>query len=87
MAVHDGALLGVLQVEQEDGIEHPQHLAFVDVVGMQIADDFAHLRGQVPGGVRGQRLLRLVQVAAQYFLRVGLHAHILTGSKAYSYGP
>ena len=29
---------------------------------MQVADDFAHLRGQVPGGVRGQRLLRLVQL-------------------------
>ena len=27
LAVYDGTLLGVLQVEQEDGIEHPQHLA------------------------------------------------------------
>ena len=62
LAVHDGALLGVLQVEQEDGVEHPQHLALVDVVGVQVADDFAHLRGQVPCGVQGQRLLRLVQL-------------------------
>jgi len=62
LAVHDGVLLGVLQVEQEDGIEHAQHLTFVDVVGVQVADDFAHLRGQVPCGVQGQRLLRLVQL-------------------------
>ena len=44
LAVKDGTILGVLQVEQEDGIEHAQHLAFVDVIGMQIADDFAHFR-------------------------------------------
>ena len=62
LAVNDGELLGVLQVEQEDGVEHPQDLALVDVVGVQVADDFAHLRGQVPCGVRGQRLLRLVQL-------------------------
>ena len=49
LAVPDGALLSVLQVEQEDGVEHPQHLALVDVVGVQVADDFAHLRGQVHG--------------------------------------
>jgi len=44
LSMHDGALLGVLQVEQEDRIEHAQHLALVDVVGVQVADDFAHLR-------------------------------------------
>ena len=47
LAVHDGALLGVLQVEQEDGVEHPQDLALVDVVGVQIADDLAQLREQM----------------------------------------
>ena len=62
LAVYDGALLGVLQVEQEDGIEHAQYLAFVDVVGMKIADDFAHLHGQVLCGIRRQRLFRLVQL-------------------------
>ena len=62
LAVHDGVLLGVLQVEQEDGVEHAQHLALVDVVGVQVADNLAHLLEQVPGGVRGQRLLRLVQL-------------------------
>ena len=62
LAMPDGALLGVLQVEQEDGIEHPQDLALVDVVGVQVADDFAHLREQVPGGIRSERLLRLVQL-------------------------
>ena len=43
LAVYDGTLLGVLQVEQEYGIEHAQHLAFIDMVGLKIADDFAHL--------------------------------------------
>ena len=51
LAVPDGALLGVLQIEQEDGIEHTQHLALVDVVGMKIADDFAHLREQMLCGI------------------------------------
>ena len=29
LAVYDGTLLGVLQVEQEDGIEHAQHFTFI----------------------------------------------------------
>lgn len=33
----DVVALGVLQVEQEDGIEHSQHLAFIDMVGMKIS--------------------------------------------------
>jgi len=45
LAVYDGTLLGILQVKQEDGIEHAQHLAFIDMVGMNIAD----LAIQVPG--------------------------------------
>ena len=62
LTVYDGALLGVLQVEQEDGIEHAQHLAFVNMVGMQVADDFAHLYGQMLCGIWRQRLFRLVQL-------------------------
>ena len=42
LAVYDGTLLGILQVKQEDGLEHAKHLAFIDMVGMQVADDFAH---------------------------------------------
>ena len=34
LTVYDGTLLGVLQVEQEDGIEHAQHLAFINMVGL-----------------------------------------------------
>ena len=41
LAVYDGSLLGVLQVKQEDGIEHAQHLTFIYMVGMKIADDLA----------------------------------------------
>ena len=51
LAVYDCTLLGVLQVEQEYGIEHTQHLAFIDMVGMNTVDDFAHLRGQMFCGI------------------------------------
>ena len=51
LAVYDGTLLGVLQVEQEDGIEHAQHLAFINMVGMNIADDLAHLHDQMLCGI------------------------------------
>ena len=40
----DGQLLGILHVEQEDGIEHAQHLIFIAMVGVQVGYDFAHLR-------------------------------------------
>ena len=40
--IDDGMLLGILHVKQKCGIEHAQNLAPVDVVGMQVADDFAH---------------------------------------------
>ena len=53
---------GVLQVEQEDGIEHPQHLAFINMVGMQIADDFSHLHGQMLCGIRRKGLFGLMQL-------------------------
>ena len=62
LAVDDSVLLRVLQVEQEDSIEQAQHFGFIDVVGLQVTDDFAHLRGQVAGGVGRQRLFRLVQL-------------------------
>ena len=42
LAVYDGTVLRILQVEQEYGIEHAQHLTFIYMVGMQITDDFAH---------------------------------------------
>lgn len=51
LALHDGTLLGILQVEQEDGIEHAQNLAFIDMVGMEIADDFTHLHEQMLCGI------------------------------------
>ena len=51
LAVCDGALLSVLQVKQEDGIEHAQHFTFIDMVGMQIADDFAHFHEQMLCGI------------------------------------
>ena len=51
LTVDDSVLLRILQVEQEDGIEQAQHFGFVDVVGLQVTDDFAHLGGQMPGGV------------------------------------
>ena len=47
LAMYNGTILSILQVKQEDGIEHAQYLAFIDMVGMQIADDFAHLHEQV----------------------------------------
>ena len=62
LAVYDGALLSVLQVEQEDGIEHAQHLTFIDVVGMNIADDFFHFCYQMLCGIWSQCLFRLMQL-------------------------
>ena len=32
LALYDGTLLGVLQVEQEDGIKHTQHLSLVNMI-------------------------------------------------------
>ena len=58
----DGLGLRTLHVEQEDGIEHLQNLALVDVVGVKIADDLVHLVLQPAGVVVRQRNLRLVQV-------------------------
>ena len=51
LAVYDGTILGILQVKQEDGIEHAQHFTFIDMVGMKIADDFAHLHEQMLCGI------------------------------------
>ena len=62
LAMYDGTILGILQVEQEYGIEHAQHLAFVDMVGMKIADDFVHFREQMLCGIRSQRLFWLMQL-------------------------
>ena len=44
LAVYDGTILGILQVKQEYGIEHAQHLTFIYMIGMKIANDFAHFR-------------------------------------------
>ena len=44
LTVYDGTILGILQVKQEYGVEHPQYLTFIDMVGMKRADDFAHFR-------------------------------------------
>ena len=46
LTLAEGFLLCALNVEQEDGIEHLQYLSLVDVVGVQVADDLAHLFGQ-----------------------------------------
>ena len=51
LAVYDGTILGVLQVEQEDGIEHAQYFTFIYMVGMQIADDLAHFYNQMLCGI------------------------------------
>ena len=51
LTVYDGTLLGVLKVKQEDGIEHAQYLAFINMVGLKIADDFAHLHEQMLCGI------------------------------------
>ena len=51
LAVYDSTLLGILQVEQEYGIEHAQHLTFVNMVGMKIADNLAHLHDQMLCGI------------------------------------
>ena len=62
LALYDGTLLGVLQVEQEDGIEHAQYLVFVNMLGLKTIDDFTHLREQMQCGIRRQRLFRLMQL-------------------------
>ena len=51
LAVHNGTLLGVLQIEQEDGIEHTQYLTFIYMVGLQIADNLPHLHDQMLRGI------------------------------------
>ena len=51
LAMYDGTVLSVLQVEQEDGIEHAQHLTFIYMIGMEIADDFAHFHDQMLCGI------------------------------------
>jgi len=51
LAVYNGTLLRVLQVKQEDGIEHAQHLDLIDMVGMNIVDDFAHFCYQTLCGI------------------------------------
>lgn len=58
----DGLLLGVLHVEQEDGVKHTQHLTFIDVVGVQVDDDFTHPLGQMPRSRVRQCQFRLVQL-------------------------
>ena len=45
--VSDGLVLGILQVKQEDGIEHPDNFLLVDVIGVQVPHDFTHLGCQV----------------------------------------
>ena len=75
-AMYDGTLLGVLQVEQEDGIEHAQHLTFIDMVGMNIADDLAHFHNQMLCDIWGQRLFWLVQL---YDRQVGQMYKVVDG--------
>ena len=62
LAVYDGTSLGVLQVEQEDGVEHAKHFTFIYMVGLQIGDDFAHFHEQMLCGIGGQGLFRLMQL-------------------------
>ena len=80
LTVCDGTLLGVLQIKQEDGIEHPQHLAFINMVGMQIADNLAHFHDQMPRGFRGQGLFRLSQL---YDGHVGQMNEVVDGWSLY----
>jgi len=54
--------LRILQVEQEDGIEHLQDFLLVDMVRMQIVTDFQHLIRQSQGIVVLQRHLGLMQL-------------------------
>ena len=51
LAMYDGTLLGILQIEQEDGIEHAQHFTFIDMFGMKVADDLAHFHEQMLCGI------------------------------------
>ena len=51
LAVYDGTLLDVMQVKQEYGIEHAQYFTFIDMVGMEIADDFEHFHNQMLCGI------------------------------------
>ena len=62
LVMNDDTILRVLQVEQEDGIEQAQHLSFVDVVRLQVVNDFAHFHGQMLCGIGGQRLFRFIQL-------------------------
>ena len=62
LIMNDDMVLRVLQVEQEDGIKQAQHLVFVNVVGLQVTDDFAHFRGQMLCGIGWHCLLRFVQL-------------------------
>ena len=80
LAVYDGTLLGVLQVEQEYGIEHTQHLAFINVVGMNITDDFAHFYYQMLCGICRQCLLWLVQL---YDGQIGQMNEVMDGRSLY----
>ena len=45
---------------------------------MQVADDFAHLRGQMLRGIRGQRLFRLMQL---YNGQVGQMQEVVDGRR------
>ena len=58
----DGLLLGVLYIEQEDGIKHAQHLTSIDMVGVQIGDNLTHPHGQMQRRRVRQRQFRLVQL-------------------------
>ena len=62
LAVNDGTALGVLQVEQEDGIEHLKDLALVDVAGVLVTDDFLHFHEQELSRIGRQGLFRLMQL-------------------------
>ena len=62
LTVGDGLLLGVLHVEQEDGIKHAQYLIFIDMVGVQVGDYFAHPCGQMLRRCVRQCQFRLVQL-------------------------
>ena len=51
LAVYNGAILGILQVKQEYGIEHSQHFPFINMVGMKIADNLPHFRDEMLCGI------------------------------------
>jgi len=62
LAMYNGTILSILQVKQEDGIEHAQHFTFINMVGLQVVNDFAHFRSQMLCCVSRQRLFRLMQM-------------------------